>query len=275
MKEKKFKKVLIYLFIIIIIIIINVPFFSMIQKAFTPDKVLIEYKSSLLGKLKMDNFIVVLTGTEYGKTIINSIIVSFFATIICIIISSLLGYALSRFRGRVFNIYSLLLFILQMFPLILLLIPLFIIFKHFHLINTLFSIIISYIAIALPFSAMMLKSFFDTIPFEIEESALIDGCNRFGTYFRIILPISLPGLATVGIFVFIFAWGEYMLASIMVTTKVSRTLTVGLQLFRQQYVTSWGDLMAASFLATIPSFLFLLFAQRYLISGLASSAVKG
>lgn len=275
MKIKKLKKSLIYLALIVVVILIIWPFLSMVQKAFMPDKKLTEYEDSLIGKFKLDNFFIVLTRTDYGRSIINSVIVSFFTTTICIIISSLTGYALSRFKGRFFKIYSLLLIILQMFPLVLLLIPLFIIFKFLHLINTLPTVIISYITLALPFSSWMLKSFFDTIPFEIEEAALIDGSSQFGTYFRIIMPLSLPGIAAVGSFVFIFSWSEYMLASIFLKTKLYRTLPVAIQLFKQQFYASWGQLMSAALLAAIPSFIILFFAQKYLVKGLASTAVKG
>ena len=162
-----------------------------------------------------------------------------------------------------------------MFPMMLMLIPLFLIYKALNLYNSPWSVIISYTCTNLPFSIWMLKGFFDSISFEIEEAAMIDGCSQMQTLRRIILPISMPGIATVGIFTFLNSWNEYTLASIFLRDQNIQTLTVGLQKFVMQNSNSWGEMMSAATIATIPTLIFLLFAQKYLISGLTAGSVKG
>jgi ABC-type glycerol-3-phosphate transport system permease component len=157
----------------------------------------------------------------------------------------------------------------------LLLMPLYLIFRRLGLINTLGSVILSYITGNLAFSIWMLKGFFDTIPIELEQAAMVDGCTRFQAFRKVIIPLALPGVATVAIFTFINAWNEYTLASIFLRNDKILTMTVGLQRFIQQVRADWAQLMAASTVATLPTLLFLLFAQKYLIEGMTAGAVKG
>jgi ABC-type glycerol-3-phosphate transport system permease component len=164
---------------------------------------------------------------------------------------------------------------LQIFPSVLLLLPLFILFSSLNLNNTLYCLILAYTATNLAFSTWMMSGFFDSVPKELEEAGMVDGCTRFQTYYRIILPTSLPGIATVGIFTFINAWNEYTLASVLVQRKTIQTMTVGLQKFVEEFTTDWAALMAASSLAIIPTLVVLIVAQKYLIQGMTAGAVKG
>ena len=189
----------------------------------------------------------------------------------------LAGYALSRFthKIRVFGLYSRLLIVLQMFPIILLLIPLFIIFKSIGILNTRLPAILIYITITLPFSIWLMTGFFDGIPVELEEAGIIDGCSQFQSFYLLVLPVSSPGVAAIAIFSFIFCWNEYLLASIFLKQDSLRTLPIGLQTFIQQYTSAWGSLMAASTLTIIPTVIFLIFMQKYIVQGLTAGAVKG
>ena len=144
-----------------------------------------------------------------------------------------------------------------------------------HLIDTHLSLILSYTCLNLPFSVWLMKGFFDTVPYELEESAYIDGCGKFGTLMRIVIPVSLPGIATAGIFTFLNVWNEYTFSNTFVKNPDLVTLTVGLQDYLSQNSNSWGQMMAASTIGIIPSVLFLLFAQKYLIQGMTAGAVKG
>jgi ABC-type glycerol-3-phosphate transport system permease component len=220
-------------------------------------------------------FKAVLFFTDFPLNLFNSLRVAFTVTLICIVIASMTGYTLSRFRGRFFSVYGTLLLILQIFPSVLLLLPLFVLFSRLKLTNTLYSLMLAYTAMNLAFSTWMMSGFFDSIPKELEESGMVDGCTRFQTFYKIILPISLPGIATVGIFTFINAWNEYTLASVLVQKKAMQTMTVGLQKFVQQFTSDWATLMAASSLAIIPTVIVLIVAQKYLIQGMTAGAVKG
>jgi len=127
----------------------------------------------------------------------------------------------------------------------------------------------------LAFSIWMLKGFFDTLPQELEQAAMVDGCTRFGAWLRIVIPISLPGIGTVAIFTFINSWNEYTLASIFLRRDEVQTMTVGLQKFVLQFSSDWPLLMSASAMATLPTIIFLIFAQKLLIQGMTAGAVKG
>jgi len=273
-KRNFVSKLLIYISIIIIAIVVVFPMVIMISVAIKPEEEGLGAYSLISKNSTFENFVTVLTRTNFKRNILNSVVVSSITTVMCIMVTLMTGYALSRFKNKVFRSFSVLLLILQMIPVVLLIIPLFIIFKRLGLYNTYFSVILSYSTFAIPFSAWMLRAFINTIPFEIEESALIDGCNQIGSFIRVILPLSIPGIAAVGVFVFNYSWSEFLLASIFLHNDSVKTITVGMQIFREQYITHWNLLMAAATIASIPAFIVLVFAQRYLVQGLTAGSLK-
>lgn len=208
-------------------------------------------------------------------TTMNSLKIGVIVSCICVVLACFSGYALSRCRGKLFALYGSGVTVLQMFPMMLMIIPLFLIYKNLHLIDTHMSLILSYTCLNLPFSIWLMKGFFDTVPYELEESAYIDGGGRFHTLVKIIIPVSLPGIATSGIFTFLNVWNEYTFSNTFVKNPQLATLTVGLQEYLSQNSNSWGQMMAASTIGIIPSILFLLLAQKYLIQGMTSGSVKG
>lgn len=274
-KKKITLDILTYAALIIIVFLVNLPFISMLGTAFKGKSEALSSTALFPSELKFDSFIRVLTKTSFPLNILNSAIVSITVTVCCIALAVCAGYAISRFRGTVFNLYGIFVLLLQMFPAMLMLIPLFVIFNSLHLVDTIYSVMIAYTATNLPFSIWMTKGFFDTIPFDIEEAAMMDGCTQFKAFIKVVLPISMPGVSTVGIFTFINAWGEYTLASIFLRTDQVQTMTIGLQKFVMQFTSDWPALMAASSVATVPTLIFLLVAQKYLIQGMAAGAVKG
>ena len=149
------------------------------------------------------------------------------------------------------------------------------IFKTLGLVDNQLSVIICYISINLPFATWMLKGFFDDISIDIEEAAFIDGLGPAQSFLKIVLPLSLPGIATVAIFTFNNCWNEYMLASVFLRSNELQTMTIGLQMFQVQNNADWSTMMAASTIALIPSLIFLLFMQKYMVQGLTAGAVKG
>lgn len=272
---KKEKNALTYIILIVLLVIICLPLVSMIGTSFKHEPEALRNTSLLPTEPTLDNYDYVINKTTYLRNILNSIIISVSVTLACIITAALAGYALSRFKGKVFSMYKFALYLLQMLPLVLLLIPLFMIMRTLNLYDTLYSVIISYTAINLPICIWMLKSFFDTLPYDIEESALIDGCSRFKTFYKIIIPVSIPGITSVGILSFIYAWNEYMIASIFIRSEELVKLTVGLNKFILQHNIVWSHLTAAATLGMIPAIIFIIFAQKYIVSGLVAGAVKG
>jgi len=162
----------------------------------------------------------------------------------------------------------------QMFPSIMLLVPYYKIFQTTGLVNTHAALIVTYVSFTIPFCTWMMYGYFRGIPPELDEAAGIDGASRFQTFYRVVMPLAMPGVAAVAIYSFITAWNEYMFALVLTQSEDMKTLAVGIGQMVGQYRTSWNDLMASSLYASIPLVLIFVLLQRHLISGLTAGAVK-
>lgn len=221
------------------------------------------------------NFQFVLSQTAFPHWFLNSLIVSGSTTLLAIIIGSLAGYAMSRWRFRGRALFGNTLLVVQMFPGVMLAIPLYLLLSNYHLIDTLWALLVTYLTFALAFSVWMLKGFFDGIPREIEEAAMIDGASRLGILWRIILPLTGPGITTVAVYAFLMAWNEFFFAYVFLATNDKYTLMLGMYSFIQQFTTQWGNIMAAGTLTTLPVLVLFFLIQRVLTRGLVTGAVKG
>lgn len=213
---------------------------------------------------------------RYFQYFRNSLVVSLSTTAITLTAATLAGYGLSRFRFRGRGSILVFFLVTQMFPFSIVLLSLFLFFSKLRLLNTYFGLVFAYVGISLAFSIWMLKSYFDTIPYELEEAALIDGSGRFQTLLRIILPLIGPGAIATAIFIFITSWNEYLFAATLAMSEKIRTLPPGLSLSYMSFVkVSWDGLMAASVVAALPSMIIFAFLQRWFVQGLAAGALKG
>lgn len=258
-----------------IVIIVNLPIITMALNSLRPTAEIMSERSLMPRNPSLVNYQYVSSRTQFWTFFRNSVIVAVSGTAICIAAASLAGYALSRFRIRLTTGYSRLLLMIQMFPIILALIPLFILFKNLGLINTYFSVIIIYTVAQLPFATWMFRSFFDSIPIDLEEAAQIDGCSRLQAFRYVVLPLCAAAFAAVTIFAFLFNYNEYLIANIFLRSEATMTIPVGIQMFMQQYGTDIGNLMAAATLAMIPTFIMFLFVQKYMLYTAVGGAVKG
>ncbi|UGY95014.1 carbohydrate ABC transporter permease [Streptomyces gobiensis] len=204
----------------------------------------------------------------------NSVIVVMGTTVLGVFIASTTGYALSRFRFPGMRPLMWTLLITQMFPMAVLIVPLYNLMAKFGLLNQPVGLIITYLTIAVPFCAWMMKGFFDTIPVSIDESGRVDGLSPFGTFWRLIMPLAKPGLAVTGFYTFVTAWAEVAYATAFMTGEENLTLAGGLQTFVNQYSADWGSMTAAAVIIAVPAALVFGFAQRYLVSGMTAGAVK-
>jgi multiple sugar transport system permease protein len=207
--------------------------------------------------------------------IVNSLTVAGSATFIAIVIGSLAAYALSRFQLAWTKLYLMLLLVVSMFPQIAVAGPVWSILDHLGWLNTYRGLVAVYIAFSLPLATWILTTFFGQIPREIEEAAVIDGCNRLQALSKIILPLAAPGILTAALLVFIHAWNEFFFALIILTNPDLQTLPVGIALFPGEYTMPWGEIAAASTVATLPLILLTLLFQRGIVRGLSAGAVKG
>ncbi len=213
-------------------------------------------------------------GREFLRYMLNSLWVSFATTVLGVIVAVPAAYAFSRFRfpGRNLLFYSVLL--RNMFPAVVFLMPLFIMMRWLGLVNTQFSLILTYLTFGLPLSIWLLKGFYDNIPPQLEQAARIDGATRFQAFLLIVMPLSSPGIIATAIYSFIMAWNEYVYALTFLNDKSKLTLPVGLQRFFAEYATNWPGLMAASFIMSVPVVALFLVLQKYFVKALTEGAVK-
>jgi len=205
---------------------------------------------------------------------LNSVIVACTTTALATVVGSVAAFAISRFNFRGNRSLSLGLLLTQLIPGAALLVPLFLIWVALHLYNTYAALILTYLVFALPVATWLMTSVFDSIPVDIEQQALVDGCSRLQSFYRILLPLSLSGLAGTAIYVFLAAWSEYLFALTFLSSDNLRTLPVGLSLFIGQHSTAWSDLMAGATVTTIPVLILFLVIQRFFVAGLTGGAVK-
>jgi len=225
--------------------------------------------------LTLDNYVTVLTSTGMRTWIANSLFVAVVSTTIAVVISVLAAYALARlkfFGGKTLAKSVLFTYLV---PSSLLFIPLFLIMSRLGLLNTLWALIISYLTFNVPFCTWLLLGYFRTIPEELEDAARIDGCSRMGVLGRIVLPLAGPGIVTAFIFGFTNAWNEFLFAVVMAQRSELRTIPAGLYSFQVGDVLLWGQLMAASLIATLPVIVLFILVQRFVVQGLTVGAVKG
>lgn len=252
------------------------PLYWIVKIALTPNKSL--YSEALLPfptSMTFDNFANVFANTPFPTYFLNSVIVSLSTAFFATILASLTAAAFSRYEFKFKNTIAFILLLTQFFPLVIVLVPLFRVLVGIGLVDNLWGLIVVYTAINTPFATFLMKSFFDAIPRELDEAAMIDGCTRIQALWRVILPLTLPGVtATLG-FVFTGAWSELLFSLMLINSESQKTFAVGLLSFIQKGAVNWGQMMAASTIALIPVILFFGFIQRYLIRGLTAGAVKG
>jgi arabinogalactan oligomer / maltooligosaccharide transport system permease protein len=225
--------------------------------------------------MTLDNYVTLLTRGDFQRWFLNSTLIAVVVTIVGVFLAATAAYALSRYRyrGRSGVLYMFL--VAQMFPGIILLVPLYRLFTDLRLIDTPLALMLSYSTIAIPFSVLMLKGYFDTIPIDLEEAGRVDGLGIFGSFWRIVVPLSVPGLAVTAFYNFITAWNEFLLARSFLVSRENLTLPVGLSTFIDPFNQPWHLLTAASVVISMPVMIFFFLAQRYLVSGLATGGVKG
>jgi ABC-type glycerol-3-phosphate transport system permease component len=252
------------------------PFFWMLTSSFKARPEIFTKVPVLLPKQPtLANYEYVLTKTPAAQYFMNSFIIATSTTLLALILTTLGAYALSRFRFRFRRELATWLIAGQMFPGVLTLIPLFVILARLNLVNTYVGLIVVDTVGALPFATWMLKGYFDTVPVELEEAAMIDGCSRLDAIRRVFLPVAAPGVAAVALFAFTAAWQEFMFALTMMKDMKKYTLSVGINFFVGIAGTVvWANIMAMAVLIIVPALIFFLFLQRYMVAGLTAGAVK-
>jgi ABC-type glycerol-3-phosphate transport system permease component len=258
-----------------IVFIIDFPILTVALNSFRTTENILSSSNILPTEPTLTNYVYINTRTHFWTFLLNSSVVAFLSTALGIVLAALAGFALSRFKTRVLPLYNQALLVVQMFPLILAIIPLFILFRRLELVNSFIPVVLVYTVTQLPFATWMLRSYFDSVPIELDEAARVDGCSPLRCFIQIVLPLAAPGIAAVAIFSFLFSYNEFFISSVFLRDENRMTMPVGIQSFMQQYSTDWGSLMASAMLAMIPTLILFLFIQKYMIAGATAGAVKG
>ena len=207
--------------------------------------------------------------------VLNSLITAGTTTVLTLLISVPAAYALARLKVKFKGVFMAGLLMVSMFPQISIAGPVWQILSSLGLLNTYPGLILPYITLTLPLGIWIIASFFQKLPYELEDAARIDGCGHFQALWRIIIPLAAPGIFTAAILTFIYAWNEFFFALLIMTQQKYQTLPVGIALFQGQYTQPWGEIAAASTVATVPLVLLVFLFQRKIVSGLSAGAVKG
>ncbi|UCF91716.1 MAG: carbohydrate ABC transporter permease [Desulfobacterales bacterium] len=222
----------------------------------------------------IQNYIEVLQADRFGRYLTNSLIVGLVSTLLTLGFGGMAAYAMVRFRFMGKGVVSLTTLLLRMIPPAVLAVPVFVIWSDWGLLNQRNGLILVYVAMNLPFTIWILYGFIAQIPVTLEEAAVIDGCNAFQVYLRVVLPLIRPGLAAAAIFTFRIAWNEFILALVL-TNRFTRTLPVATSLFLTDHGIQWGKIMAMGTLIALPPLIFTFVAAKQIITGLTAGAVKG
>ncbi|MFD5079341.1 sugar ABC transporter permease [Streptomyces sp. NPDC058371] len=240
-----------------------------------PDKDDYLHPGDILGKMTFDNYAFVLQHTPFFDWLKSTLVVSLGTTLIGVLVAATTGYAVSRMRFPGYRKFMWVLLVTQMFPVAVLMVPMYEILSELQLIDNYLGLILVYCSTAVPYCAWLLKGYFDTIPFEIDEAGRVDGLSPFGTFARLILPLAKPGLAVAAFYSFITAFGEVAFASTFMLSDTKYTLAVGLQSFVSEHDAQRNLMAATAVLIAIPVSAFFYLVQKNLVTGLTAGGTKG
>ncbi len=274
---KYLRRAVLYILVILAVAWAVLPLFWVFISSIKPDTETYAFDQTILPRRPtLENYITLFRVTRFGLWMKNSAIMSIATTLLVISLSSTAAYAMSRFRFRLFELFGRITLLAYMVPPIILVVPMFFVLFKLKLINSHLGLLLVYTGTRLPVGLWMLRSYFQGIPIELEEAAMVDGATRFQAFRKVILPQALPGIISTGIFTFSVTWQEYLFASILLFSSTKQTLSAGVATFlSEDWIYSWGMLMAAGVMISLPLVLFYIFLQRYLIAGWGGGAVKG
>jgi len=275
--EGPLKRALVHGTLFLAALIAVFPILRVISVSLRPSNELLEREFNIIPPgATFENYVHVITQTDFVQWLINSLLITVGTSIVGLIFAATSAYAFSRYKfpGRGVGLTALL--ATQLIPATMLLVPIFVIAVQLDLQGTYRGLMIAYSVTSVPFSIWILKGYYDTVPIELEEAAMVDGCSQLEAFWRILIPLSTPALAIVFLFNFLAAWNEYVLARVMIASNADLwTWPIGILRFQAQFQTQWGDMAASSVLVSIPIVALFLYSSRWLVNGVTLGGVKG
>lgn len=259
-----------FLLVLAITLIVLVPIAAVVMLSLQP-----ALGSTSTASFTLENFATVFAETDVSAWMMNSLSVTLVTVLISVLVAAPAGYVLSRGRNRLVSGFSLVLFVVQSLPVVTAVIPLFILFAKIQLVDSLAGITIIYVGSTMSVAIWMMAAYFDSIPITLEEAAWMDGCSVFGSFTRIVLRNSLPGVLSTAIFSFLLAWNDYLIAVVFLRSNDSFTLQIGLQTFFQQNATNWGLVMAVAVIMMLPPVLLFALLNKYFSVGGIGGSLAG
>jgi ABC-type glycerol-3-phosphate transport system permease component len=275
-KIEMMEKSLIYVALFIFVGLTLFPLIWVFTTSLKPNDETMSFPPKLIPEnVTLENYVFVFTNSTIVKSLYNSLIVSFGSMILNVTICALAGYALARFEFKAKKIFFSIILGLFTIPIVINIIPLYTILANLGLLNSLVSLILTFQILIIPLNIMLLKNYFETIPKELEESALIDGCSKIGVLRKITIPLSMPGFAVASILSFIFSWNEFVLPIVLANSPNSTLFQVALYQFISLYRIEWGYLAAGIIIALLPVVILIIAFQRQMIKGFTLGSIKG
>ena len=260
---------------LLVFVVMVFPVYWMVSTAFKPGSDVLSYTPQWIPERPtLANFRDAIGRPHFWDNVKNSLIVVGTVVVLSLVLAFLAALALAKFRFHGRRVFVVVIFAVQMVPLVALIIPLFIALSRVGQVDKLTGVIVTYVALVLPFCVWTLRGFVAGVPKELEEAAMVDGSTRFGAFVRIMLPLVAPGLVATSIFAFIQAWNEYIIAYVVLSSQEKQTLTIWLANFTTSRGTDWGSLMAGATLTALPVVAFFVIVQRRIAFGLTAGAVK-
>ena len=256
--------------ILVITAIVLVPILAVVGLALQPAA-----GSTSTARFTLENFVAIFSQTDVLTWLRNSMTVTVVTVVVAVAVAAPGGYVLSRGRGRLISGFSLVLFVVQSLPIVTAVIPLFILFANLGLVDTLTGIMIIYVGSTMSVAIWMMAAYYDSIPVNLEEAAWMDGCSVFGSFARVVLRNSLPGILSTAIFSFLLAWNDYLVALVFLRSNFNFTFAVGLQSFFQQNATNWGLVMAVAVMMMLPPVILFACLNRYFSVGGIGGSLAG
>ena len=274
-KTEAVKTVLTYVFLTVMVVISVFPIVWMLDSSLKGSSEIYSSPPTFtIHEVTMENYVRVLFDSGIPRAFLNSVIVSVTATLTTLTLGCLAGYGFSRYRFKGRRMLYVGLLYGQMMPAVVLIIPVYLVFSKIGLIDSYFSLILPDVAITVPLATLMLKSFFDGVPVELEDAARIDGASKLGILWKIIIPIAKPGLVSVAIYTFLSTWEEFIFALNLTNSSSIRTLPIAINMFKGEFIIDWGAIMSSGAVISLPGILLFVLCNNAFVKGLYERGVK-